>query len=544
MNKDNQQKKEQYEKLIMKFFIQNKSLSVKEIQEKLPITERECKKCKDVLSPGCKDCKDGLSYIYYFIIWRVVVQNLVKSENYLEQVEETTQQGKSEIKYDITTKGAKWIIDNDPTLDVQKFGNMLLSRASQDNSYKDEFKKEKKKERVFLGKSKRDVGFSLTDAVKYYESKILDISREFVFPQNIQKMINKLQYFTEEDYDLFRKSLPILDNLCKNKIMEFNTIRESVKLDFTTSQFNKIILKLTKMDLFITFSKNGNDFYSLSFSGLIIFHHIVSDSMTNATLKHIQEYGSKLLPRLFSNKFFSKLSKKIDKNELLTNFLDSYNYDKSFVLHTLDENQRECLRLVNGQESLMTAYRAEFTALYIQMLFILSIRIKEEFPNFKLLKLDTPHPRIHRVFQDVHYVIYRQIRNNDKELNDHKLLQLFNKIILESKIDKGDVVDIWTKYSSYIDELVKLDELIYGDDVVHDPNYLQSLIDVYTKIEKVKTVFEFRSWVFLKSSYPEICDSIINENKELKSWWDEWTNTLDKSTIDEKNSKLRVEGLQ
>ncbi|MCH7561476.1 MAG: hypothetical protein IIC67_08980 [Thaumarchaeota archaeon] len=526
MSQENQAgRPREYRNSIMRLFAENKTLSINDMIDKLPTTQRKCKSCGGNASIICGKCIDGKSKPLYYVIFREV--KILESENYLEQVEEITQQGKPELKYDLTTNGIKLIIDSDQTLDITKFGNMLLSRASQENFYKFKLKSSKKESKpILLEKSKRNIGFNLTDAVKYYESKILNISREFVFPQNVQKNINELQYFTEEDFSFLGKSLPILNNLCKKPFLNFKSIYESVKSDFTLPQFNKIFSKLATMELLMTYSKNNMDFFSLSFTGLMVFHHIV-ESNNASSLNVIKKYGTTILPRLFSNKIFEKLlSSKKEKSDLISIMFELYFYDKSIVLRPLNENQDACLRLLNAQETIMSTYRCKISALYIQLLSISEFKMKEDFENFMLVESGTIHPRIHPIFRDLYYSEQQSIRNDYDESNDSGTFEELQKIVLKHKINLEHFITIYTDYRELIRELLTLDELIYGDDVIRKSNYLQSKNELVTKIVKTQTVFEFRSWIFLKFSYPEICNSVMKNNIELLTWWNAWRNEI------------------
>ena len=77
-------------------------------------------------------------------------------------------------------------------------------------------------------------------------------------------------------------------------------------------------------------------------------------------------------------------------------------------------------------------------------------------------------------------------------------------------------------------ELLELDKLIYGDDIIHESSHVQSIEELTGSVENIRTVFEFRSWIFLKGSYPKICDDVMNEDKTLLSWYNKWEDEIKK----------------
>lgn len=515
----------EYRNLIMKLFVENKKLSINDIIDKLPTTQRKCKSCNGVLSANCKKCKDGHSKPLYYVIFREI--KVLESENYLEQVEEITQRGKPELKYDLTTDGVKLIIDNDQTLDTQKFGNMLLSRASEDTSYKFKYKSSKKeKELVLIDKPKRDIGFDLNEIIKYYETEILKVSREHVFSKNTLKNINRVQYFTNEELDVVRTAFPLLDIICKKQIISFESIYNNVKLDLSTTKFNKLFLKLASMGLLITFSTNDSDYYSLSFNGLFVLHLIVNESNNKTSLKHIQNYAAILLPRLFSKKIFSKLSSNLDVSDLFEVAFYSFFLDKSQVLFPIDKNSDICLRLANGQESLISSNHSKISVLYMQLLYILDAKIQEKFPNFHIVQSDKSLPRIHRIFRDLFYLGYRTGKDSDGKITNEKLLSTIKKSLAVHKINFDDYLNIMEKYQQYFLELLAFDLLINGDDIVKEQDHRLSINELGSQINKIGTVIEYKVGLFLKFRYPKRFESIVNSNEGLLSWWNTWNNQI------------------
>ena len=513
----------------MKLFVEKRELSINDLINRLPPMDRKCKSCDgNGVGPNgtCEKCVKGKSKVDYYAIFR----EIKKLEEFIEPVLEIkNNHGKPTIKYDITTKGATWYIDNNPTLDVTDLVNVLVKRAREDNKFKI-FKKEIKKENkkhIETHRIKRKIGFNSNDVIKYYENKVLGVSREFISPINFQRSFNKLEYFIKNDLSLFRKSFPILNNLCKNKFMEYGSIEESVKSIFTTTQFEKLFLEMTSTGIFKMYSKNNNLFFGLSHMGLIVFYHILKEPKTKTSLNYIKNYGAYLLPRLFTNKIFKKLSTKIKKDELFEIFLGYYFYDKLVLLDLFNQNQTKYLRLMNAQEPLITTYRSIIFVLYMEILLILDLKIKEELPNFKLKKLDDT-PRIPRIFRDFYYSGYRSERDEGKEPSDHELLEKLKRNLKESKVNPKHLIFIMDKYQELVYSLLEFDELIYGDDIEQESGYVPNVTDFLQKFEESSSVFEFRSWLFLKSRHPEICEDVMNENKELLSWYNKWEDEIKK----------------
>lgn len=520
----------EYRELIMKLLVQKKGSSPDELRNELPLTDRMCTACNGGnLTSTCKECKNGNSKPHYNTIFREIKK--LEKDECIDQVEETKHHGKPRIRYDITTNGAKWIIDNDSSLDITKFGNMLLSRSTENNSYKifnrDISKKdgiEKLKE--FKEKEIRDVGFSFNDIIQYYETSILKVSREFVFPQNTLKNINRLQYFVDVDFNFLEKSLPILNILCKKEVLTFESLYDNVKSDVSLSKFKKIFPKLATMGLLVTYSKNNVDFFSLSFTGLMAFYFIVSVSNNKTSLKHVQKYSTILLPRLFTNKVFSKLSKGLDISDLLDVMFSTFFINRSRILLPQNDNSDICLRLANTQDSLISVNYSKISALYFQLLTVLDREIQKDFPNFQLLQIENAYPRIHKIFRDSFYLGYRVGRDSDRKITNEKLLSTIKKNLAAYKINFDDYNNIQDKYLDYIIELLKLDLLIHGDDIVQEPDYKLSLNELDSRLEKISTVIEYKVGLFLKFRYPERFESVVNNNDDLLSWWNSWNNTI------------------
>jgi len=521
-----------YRKPLMSLFVEKKELSINDLIDELPPMDRKCKACDGHgigVSGTCKKCVKGKSKVDYNAVFREI-KNLVK-DNLIETVMEIKHDhGKHTEKYDITTNGAIWYVNNNSTMNTDWFVDMLVSRASENNTYQfiEKASKKEKKNHFETHRLERKIGFSLTDVVKYFEIKVLHVSREFVFPEYAQQTINKLEYFTEDDLDLIRKSFLILNNLCTNKIMTIESIYERVKKDFTLLQFKKLIKTMASMDLFFRFSKNNTNFIALTFTGLLLFYHSLEEPINKSTLNSIQKYGALLLPRLFSNQIFAKLLTKIKKEELFIIFLDLYFYDKSLTLIPLDKNKNKCFRLIIAQESLVLTYRGIITAFYSIMLFRLNLEIAVQFPNFKLMETGEIHPRISEIFRDLYYSGYRTGRDGEKEPSGREILQYVQKKYVEYKVSIEDFDFIVEKYRELIYELLELDKLIYGDDIIHETSHVQSIEELTGSVENIRTVFEFRSWIFLKGSYPKICDDVMNEDKTLLSWYNKWEDEIKK----------------
>lgn len=200
--------------------------------------------------------------------------------------------------------------------------------------------------------------------------------------------------------------------------------------------------------------------------------------------------------------------------------------NRSRILLPQNTNSDICLRLANTQDSLISINNSKISALYSQLLTVLDKEIRKDFPNFQLLQIENAYPRSHRIFRDLFYLGYKEGRDNDGKITNKELLSIIKKNLAAYKIKLDDYGSIQDKYVDYITELLNLDLLIHGDDIIQEPNHKLSLDELYSRIEKIRTVIEYKIGLFLKFRYLERFEFIVNNNEGLLSWWNAWNSAI------------------
>jgi hypothetical protein len=476
------------------------------------------------------------------------LQNLLK-EKHVGFVKFEPKRGGNENFFGITNEGIQWFISK-YGLQSENLWNLGLN--SFNSNYKFQYVEEGNIKKFVEPRSK--ISLSLDSLFDYYETTQLKINKKY-FNQfinlNSLKIIQSI-FKNEIDFKSKEKIEEIIESISLGKDFSLETIAKQIHCKVGNKNYDyELIHSIISFDLIHLSEKNDKFNAEITVLGLLFLllslsvkldnkdkKKRISSKIFHSKIDSIFRNNKNTLPLIFPK--WGKLLKLVNNEpgKLLQclSFPTSINF-KKFSEQYQNDDELACLS---------SQYHSE--QYYHKIL-------REEYEKGKeiLVNWAKNNNCLHVLFDDElkpRQSILRLCTNfggGDISKNIDNIIKTEYK-----KLDNSDD-DPLLKIYQHEKVLCKFAELHLSNNIYDYFEFKTSLIsnNFNEEIKPITSTISFYFYMMLKITIDddEIWNEFLHEkeNSDLMKWWNEWIDTIDefdKSAINERNSKLRVEVLQ